>query len=86
MESFCPLELGSQMIIHPIQMLAVGEFLEKHGASDGIMDTFKAICEALVEGQKPTTNKQSTPCTWKCACGQDVVGDYCRCGAYRCDL
>ena len=33
-----------------------------------------------------TNNKQSTPCTWKCACGQDVVGDYCRCGAYRCDL
>jgi hypothetical protein len=33
-----------------------------------------------------TPNKQSTPCEWKCSCGQIVVGDYCKCGAYRCDL
>jgi len=38
------------------------------------------------ESGRPAPNKQSTPRTWKCACGQDVVGDYCRCGAYRCDL
>ena len=40
----------------------------------------------FAEEKFTSTNKQSTPCTWKCACGQEVVGDYCKCGAYRCDL
>jgi len=48
------------MSIQPMQMLVVGEFLEKHGASDQIMDTFKAICEELVEGQKLSTNVSGT--------------------------
>jgi hypothetical protein len=33
-----------------------------------------------------STNKASAPCKWKCSCGKVVVGDYCKCGAYRCDL
>lgn len=44
------------MAIQPMQMLVIGEFLEKHNASSGIMETFQAICEELVEGQKPSTN------------------------------
>ena len=44
-----------------------------------------AALEAKVENFT-STNKASAPCEWKCSCGQVVVGDYCKCGAYRCDL
>jgi hypothetical protein len=45
--------------IIPLQMWVVGDFLEKHEASDDIMKIFQAICEELVEGQKPITNYRS---------------------------
>jgi len=39
-----------------------------------------------MEAANTSANKASAPCEWKCSCGQVVVGDYCKCGAYRCDL
>ena len=37
----------------------------------------------IMEGELLRT---TAPCEWKCSCGQVVVEDYCKCGAYRCDL
>ena len=46
----------------------------------------KTIRAALAESTNSSHNKASAPCKWRCSCGQEVVGDYCKCGAYRCDL
>ena len=53
---------------------------------DAYGDGYRAIRAALVESTNSSHNKASAPCKWQCSCGQEVVGDYCKCGAYRCDL
>ena len=54
-------------------------------------NSFGCVCHEertakTVEENGSSHNKASAPCKWRCSCGQEVVGDYCKCGAYRCDL
>ena len=50
-----------------------------------IANSHNAALETMEENGS-SHNKASAPCKWRCSCGQEVVGDYCKCGAYRCDL
>jgi hypothetical protein len=49
----------------------------------GVMErrSWKSICKALVVVQKPTHNKQSTPCSCCGGTGMSVIWKYCpQCG------